>query len=90
MTDAQGKAVPCELSFGVVDEAIYALREDDPKAMQQAFYPRRFNQVSTSYSFAVEYLGDADKAEPKIETRKKFPDTAYWNPNLQHGRAWTG
>ncbi len=82
-TDAAGKAVPCELSFGVVDEAIYALREDNPKAMQQAFYPRRSNQVSTSYSFAVEYLGDADKAEPKIETRKKFPDTAYWNPNLQ-------
>ncbi len=82
-TDAQGKAVPCELSFGVVDEAIYALREDDPKAMQQAFYPRRSNQVSTSYSFAVEYLGDADKTEPKIETRKKFPDTAYWNPNLR-------
>ena len=89
-TDAAGKPVPCELSFGVVDEAIYALREDNPKAMQEAFYPRRSNQVSTSYSFAVEYLGDADKTEPKIETRKKFPDTAYWNPNLRtdaQGRA---
>src|SRR5207237_7858092 len=23
-----------------------------------------------------------DKAEPKITARKKFPDTAYWNPEL--------
>jgi uncharacterized protein YfaS (alpha-2-macroglobulin family) len=83
VTDAQGRPAVCELSFGVVDEAIYALREDDPKAMRQAFYPRRVNRVSTEYSFAVEYLGDADKAEPKIETRKRFPDTAYWNPTVQ-------
>ena len=58
--------------------------------MRQAFYPRRVNRVSTEYSFAVEYLGDADKAEPKIETRKRFPDTAYWNPTVQtdaNGRA---
>ena len=90
VTDAQGKPAVCELSFGVVDEAIYALREDDPKAMRQAFYPRRVNSVRTEYSFAVEYLGDADKAEPKIETRKRFPDTAYWNPTVQtdeNGRA---
>ena len=90
VTDAQGRPAACELSFGVVDEAIYALREDDPKAMRQAFYPRRVNRVSTEYSFAVEYLGDADKAEPKIETRKRFPDTAYWNPTVQtdaNGRA---
>ena len=61
-----------------------------PKALRQAFYPRRYNAVNTQYSFAVEYLGDADKTEPKIETRKKFPDTAYWNPNVvtdANGRA---
>ena len=89
-TDKQGRPAPCELSFGVVDEAIYALREDDPKALRQAFYPRRVNAVSTEFSFAVEYLGDADKTEPKIETRKKFPDTAYWDPALltdANGRA---
>ncbi len=90
VTDAHSRGQACELSFGVVDEAIYALREDDPKALRQAFYPRRYNAVNTQYSFAVEYLGDADKTEPKIETRKKFPDTAYWNPNVvtdANGRA---
>jgi uncharacterized protein YfaS (alpha-2-macroglobulin family) len=29
-TDKQHRPVPCEFSFGVVDESIYALQEDDP------------------------------------------------------------
>ncbi len=82
-TDARGAGVPCEFSFGVVDEAIYALREDDPRALRDAFYPRRYNAVSTAYSFEPQYLGDANKAEPSIEARKKFLDTAFWQPALQ-------
>lgn len=82
-TDARGAGVPCEFSFGVVDEAIYALREDDPRALRDAFYPRRYNTVNTAYSFEPRYLGDANKAEPSIEARKKFLDTAFWQPALQ-------
>ena len=82
-TDSNGKPAQCEFSLGVVDESIYALQEDNPAALKNAFYPRRQNRVETSYSFAVEYLGDADKAEPKITARKKFPDTAYWNPAVE-------
>lgn len=84
-TDSQGRPARCEFSLGVVDEAIYALREDDPKALQEAFYPARTNSVRTDFSFAVEYLGDADKAEPKIVSRKKFPDTAFWAPAMRTG-----
>lgn len=86
-TDARGRPAPCEFSLGVVDESIYALREEDPRALRRAFYPRRYNQVTTSYSFAVEYLGDADKAEPDIEARTKFLDTAYWQPALRTDEA---
>ncbi len=89
-TDSNGKPAPCEFSLGVVDESLYALQEDNPNALKNAFYPRRDNRVETTYSFAVEYLGDADKAEPKITARKKFPDTAYWNPAIEtdaQGRA---
>ena len=82
-TDPQGHPVPAELSFGVVDESIYALRRDDPSALRDTFFPSRYNRVSTAYSFAIQYLGDADKAEPQIAARKKFPDTAYWNPALE-------
>jgi uncharacterized protein YfaS (alpha-2-macroglobulin family) len=88
--DSAGRPAPCELSFGVVDESIYALREDDPRLLRNAFYPRRYNSVRTNYSFAVEFLGDANKAEPTIEARRKFVDTAHWNPVLQtdaNGRA---
>ena len=89
-TDPQGQPVPAELSFGVIDESIYALRKDDPNALRDSFFPTRSNRVSTVYSFAIQYLGDADKAEPQIAARKKFPDTAYWNPTLEtdaHGLA---
>lgn len=83
--DAAGRPVPAELSFGVVDESLYALREDDPRLLRDAFYPRRWNRVQTDYSFAALYLGDADKAPPTIEARRRFPDTAYWNPQLRTG-----
>jgi len=82
-TDSKGKPAPCEFSFGVVDESIYALREDDPNQMRDAYYPRRGDSVQTEFSFAVEYLGDADKAEPKIVARKDFPDTVFWAPSLE-------
>jgi uncharacterized protein YfaS (alpha-2-macroglobulin family) len=80
---ASGKPVPADFSLGVVDESIFALRADDPKALKREFYPRRSNRVSTSYSFRVEYLGDADKSEPQIEARRKFRDTAFWTPTLR-------
>ncbi len=81
--DAAGKPQQAEFSLGVVDEAIYAIREDDPKALREAFYPRRSNRVRTSFSFALFYLGDADKAEARIATRSRFRDTAFWQPALQ-------
>ena len=84
ITDAKGQpASGCPFSMGVVDESIYALRPEDTKAMAHAFYPQRSNRVSTDYSFNVQYLGDADKSEPKITARKKFRDTAFWKPNAE-------
>ena len=80
-----GKPVASDFALGVVDESIYALREDNPQATKQTFFPRRTNRVSTSYSFSVEYLGDVSKAEPKIKARTKFRDTAYWRPDGQTG-----
>lgn len=82
-SDAQGKPIACELSFGVVDESIYALREDEPGALRSAFYPRNPNSVETGYSFEPLYLGDVNKATPVIEARRKFLDTAFWQPDVQ-------
>lgn len=82
-TDFQGKPVPAEVSFGVVDEAIYALQEDSKGALRSAFYPKNPNRVETGYSFEPLYLGDVNKDEPNIEARSKFLDTAFWQPDLQ-------
>ncbi|MES2459962.1 MAG: hypothetical protein V4671_05205, partial [Armatimonadota bacterium] len=91
ITDTRGRPVAgCPFSLGVVDESIYALREEDTKAIARTFYPQRYNRVSTDYSFNVQYLGDADKSEPQITARKKFRDTASWQPNREtdgNGRA---
>jgi uncharacterized protein YfaS (alpha-2-macroglobulin family) len=81
--NSRGKPVPANVSFGVVDEAIYALQEDDASALRRAFYPTNPNSVQTNYSFEPLYLGDVNKAEPNIEARRKFVDTAFWKPEVQ-------
>lgn len=82
VADESGKPAQAELSLGVVDESVYALREDDPSLLRDAFYPRRWNRVVTSYSFSADYLGSADKTEPSILARRRFLDTAYWAPSI--------
>jgi len=77
--DWQGKPVVGEFSVGVVDEAIYAIQEEMAEPMLRFFYPPRGNRVDTDYSFPSIYL-DADKGAAGIKVRKRFPDTAYWNP----------
>jgi uncharacterized protein YfaS (alpha-2-macroglobulin family) len=80
ISDASGRPARAEFSLAVVDESIYALQEDDPNALRDAFYPRRHNRVRTTFSFAVKYLGDADKGAGGIQPRRRFLDTAYWGP----------
>ena len=84
--DFAGKPVTANLSFGVVDESIYALQEDDLGALRREFYPHRPNSVQTSYSFEPLYLGDVNKAEPAITARRKFLDTAFWQSDVQTDR----
>ncbi len=88
-TDENGKPVPADCSFALVDEAVFGIREDNPSSIMHAFYSWRYNAVDTEYSFDSTYLGDANKAEPKITARKKFPDTALWLPNVMTNRNGT-
>ncbi|MBN9501440.1 MAG: hypothetical protein BGO01_01330 [Armatimonadetes bacterium 55-13] len=80
-TDLEGKPVAADLSLGVVDESIYAIREDDTDPYK-GFFPRRYINVQTSYSFPEIYLDGGDKAGGNIPIRSKFADTAYWNPEI--------
>ncbi|MBV6459683.1 MAG: hypothetical protein HONBIEJF_02835 [Fimbriimonadaceae bacterium] len=80
-SDAAGNPISAECSLGVVDEAIYAIAEDtyDPIGF---FYPRRYQGVTTSYSFPEHYLDGGDKGPVNGEVRQNFQDTAAWLPTV--------
>ncbi len=81
-THIDGTPAPnTELSLGVVDESIYAIRPENAEDIQKFFYSRRRNEVETSCSFPEEYSGGPDKTEPRV--RKDFRDTAAWLPELK-------
>ena len=92
-TDANGRPVTAELSLGVVDEAIYAIRPDDTIPILDYFYSRKPNEVATQFSFPEIYLSDPDKAavsakmprQTSLRIRKRFLDTAFWLPNVTTG-----
>ncbi|HEY0865929.1 MAG TPA: alpha-2-macroglobulin family protein [Fimbriimonas sp.] len=87
-TEPDGRPVPAEVSVGVVDEAVYAIAEDGTNPLQ-ALYPKRYNAVSTYHSFAKIYLDGGDKSPMDIAVRKRFLDTAFWQPAIQTDRRGT-
>lgn len=83
VTDGDGKPTSAELSFSLVDEAIYALKADDAKDLKNAFWPRRINAVETRASFEVTYLSGESKSDPSVAPRRKLLDTALWLPSVK-------
>lgn len=80
-TTPDGRPVSAEVSVGVVDEAIYAIRRDNAEDILRFFYPKRYPAVETAFSFPEVYLSADDKAAgARILTRRRFLDTAYWAP----------
>ncbi len=77
----EGRPARAECSLGVVDESIFAIRKDRNKPLED-FYPRRYPSVQTSYSFPEIYLDGDDKSPANLEVRRKFADTAFWNPSV--------
>jgi len=78
--DDQGKPVPAEVSLGVVDESLYALKPDTTN-IQKFFWGPRPNRVATSNSFSGIYSGGIAKEDQNL-LRRNFKDTAYWNPSV--------
>lgn len=76
-----GKPVSADLSLAVVDESIYAIREDRTNPIK-TFYPARYNRVETNYSFPELYLDGGDKGG-EIPVRINFKDTAAWFPTVK-------
>ncbi|HXH49477.1 MAG TPA: MG2 domain-containing protein [Terriglobia bacterium] len=55
--NSQGKPVSAEVSLGVVDEAIYAVRPDATPPPDKVFYARGWNQVQTQFSTVYWFTG---------------------------------
>ena len=82
--DGAGKPVQAEISLGLVDEAIYGLKEDKKTDIVKAFYRPRYNAVNTSYSFPEIYLGGGKEDEIDVEkaARRDFRDTWHFAPAI--------
>ncbi len=79
----EGMPVDAEVSLAVVDESIFAMREEQPQRAVTAFWGWNYNHVITFFS-ATPYYYTAGKDEGG-EIRRHFPDTALWEPNLLTG-----
>ncbi len=82
--DASGAPVAADVSLSVVDEAIYAVREDNSDPARE-LYPFEWNDVSTSDSLVQLYLDGGDKGDANVDIRTDFRDTAAWNPMVTTG-----
>ncbi len=60
--DYRGRGVPAEVGLGVVDQALYAVREDRTPSPFDVFWGRRSSRVTTDLSLAELYPGGAYQA----------------------------
>ena len=67
-----------------MDSAIYAIQPEPPDTIGDAMQPDQGDAVQTDNSCRDVYLGDVDKGETGIDIRRKFPDTALWQPERPH------
>ncbi len=75
-----GNPVSAEVSLGVVDESIYALRKDTTD-IKDFFWGPKPNQVRSTFSFSGYYTGGVSKEDQNL-LRRNFKDTAFWNPSI--------
>ena len=91
VSDHDGRPVRAEVSFAVVDEAIYALARDLGEDPFEAFYAPRPNLVSTFDSLRpFRWLfpggpGTGGEGDVTGQPRREFLDTALWLPAVVTG-----
>lgn len=64
--DQQGHPVSAELSLGVVDEAIYAVRPDSVQPPEKVFYAREWNKVFTQFSTTYWFTGYSGRKKMEL------------------------
>lgn len=68
--DAQGKPVSADLSFGVVDEALYSLYPDTSGDIVKRLYPERYTYTPFDSSLQYYFSGRAGLKSPMLAERQ--------------------
>ncbi len=64
--DSSGQPVKAELSLGVVDEALYAVKRDLTQTPLSFFYGNAYNEVESSNSLSFYFRGEAGKRAMRL------------------------
>lgn len=83
--DYQGQGVPAEVGVGVVDQALYAIREDETPTPFDLFWSPRRARVTTEFSLAELYPGGAYQAVARQVPRAEGPPGAPPSPEEMEG-----
>jgi hypothetical protein len=75
--DFAGKPIAADLSFGVVDEAIYSLYPDSSGDMVRSLYPQRYVESQVDSSLEYYFSGEAGTKSPLLAMRN-----ARYHPQL--------
>jgi len=70
--DATGKPVSADLSFGVVDEAIYSLYPDTSGDILKRLYPDRYTYAQVTNSLQYYFSGRAGEKSPILAERRSL------------------
>ena len=75
VVDAAGAPVSAQVSLGVIDEAVYAIRQDDTPDPVRFFYRREYSRVGTAFSRDYYFTGFSGSERLQLAARKRRPFT---------------
>jgi uncharacterized protein YfaS (alpha-2-macroglobulin family) len=75
VTDAAGKPVRAQVSLGVIDEAVYAIRADETPDPVRFFYRREYSRVGTTFSRDFYFTGFSGTDRLQLTHRRRRPFT---------------
>jgi hypothetical protein len=75
VVDAAGAPVSAQVSLGVIDEAVYAIRQDDTPDPLRFFYRREYSRVGTSFSRDYYFTGFSGSERLQLAMRRRRPFT---------------
>ena len=75
VADASGAPVSAQVSLGVIDEAVYAIRPDDTPDPLRFFYRREYTRVGTVFSRDYYFSGFSGSERLQLASRRRRPFT---------------